>query len=992
MRALSAFSQLEFQYPFRVYQQMILDQVESSAGDHKIHLVAPPGSGKTIVGLELIRRFGRPAVVFAPTTTIQKQWQEKVDLFASDPTWTSVHTSMDPTHLVEINLLTYQVLSTPGEQLEFVQQVAEQRWVDDLLTSDQAHTEAAARQRIETLQESNPAAYRREISRRYRRIKRQLLQKGEANGRQFLHRNAIDLIDRIAALGVGTLVLDECHHLLDYWAFILRELIHALPEVRVVGLTATLPDPQNESEYENYSSLLGDVDFMVPTPAVVKEGNLAPYRDLVYFCRPSDRENEYLDAIQDHFEEAVARITETAAFWEWIRELVPLREMRMGPLEPFAESYYQEPALITAAVKYLLARDHLLPDGFPLVGEMRQPLTIDDWLTLLETFGLRVLKVSADSAFQALFRELKKALLPFGVTISESGIRHQRSPGDLVLSLSESKDQAVADILKAELGALGSHLRAVVLTDFERLSARSRRLQGILDPDAGSAVRVYQHLVADPETNTLDPILVTGNVVLVDSDQRVTIDRWLHQWAQGSHLDVDWEWKETGSPWMMELVGRGRDWSSRTYVALVTQLFENGVTRCVVGTRGLLGEGWDALRLNTLIDLTSVTTQTGVRQIRGRGLRLDPQWTHKVSHNWDVVCVDPGYKKGNADLLRFASRHRHIWGIVAAGERAGQVVRGVAHVDLELARVLETHLWERADYLHYTQRALAAVDDRERTYELWAVGQPYSNRPLSVTQIPRPREVTFRTSRVVRRSLGGMFWRLGANLVATAAVVGASSTVVAPWMLPGLASMGVAALPLGAAGVGALALNTRAIWRLFQASFVELPVDAVLLDIGRALLAGLRDAGLVERELPADAVRLEFQAGGGLQVFLEGASPADSACFARALQELLGPLGDARYLIERDSSSLRNPLYQGVWHLARRGVGLDKQNNKAYHRVPSVLATRREHAEQLARYWRKNVGGGRLIYTRTAEGRQILLQARAERPDAIQQLAFELWR
>jgi hypothetical protein len=30
-------------------------------GDHRNHLVSPPGSGKTIVGLELIRRFGRPA-------------------------------------------------------------------------------------------------------------------------------------------------------------------------------------------------------------------------------------------------------------------------------------------------------------------------------------------------------------------------------------------------------------------------------------------------------------------------------------------------------------------------------------------------------------------------------------------------------------------------------------------------------------------------------------------------------------------------------------------------------------------------------------------------------------------------------------------------------------------------------------------------------------------------------------------------------------------
>ena len=69
MRGLSS---LQFRHPFRKYQRQILAQVETSkAIERKHHIVAPPGSGKTIVGLELIRRFDEPAVVFAPTATIQ---------------------------------------------------------------------------------------------------------------------------------------------------------------------------------------------------------------------------------------------------------------------------------------------------------------------------------------------------------------------------------------------------------------------------------------------------------------------------------------------------------------------------------------------------------------------------------------------------------------------------------------------------------------------------------------------------------------------------------------------------------------------------------------------------------------------------------------------------------------------------------------------------------------------------------------------------------
>ena len=92
------FTTLHFQHPFRKYQQMILEVI-ARAEDHKHHIVAPPGAGKTIVGLELIRRSGRPAIVFAPTTTIQRQWQEKVGLFTDNDNWTAAHTSLDALQL-----------------------------------------------------------------------------------------------------------------------------------------------------------------------------------------------------------------------------------------------------------------------------------------------------------------------------------------------------------------------------------------------------------------------------------------------------------------------------------------------------------------------------------------------------------------------------------------------------------------------------------------------------------------------------------------------------------------------------------------------------------------------------------------------------------------------------------------------------------------------------------------------------------------------------
>ena len=68
----------------------------------------------------------------------------------------------------------------------------------------------------------------------------------------------------------------------------------------------------------------------------------------------------------------------------------------------------------------------------------------------------------------------------------------------------------------------------------------------------------------------------------------------------------------------------GAWWQPRRYVPLITRYFEEGKSRCLVGTRGLLGEGWDAQRVNVLIDLTGAGTSTAVHQMRGRSLRLDP--------------------------------------------------------------------------------------------------------------------------------------------------------------------------------------------------------------------------------------------------------------------------------------------------------------------------------------------------------------------------------
>ena len=47
---------IKFKYPWRPYQAKVLEEVNGLIKDKKIHIVAAPGSGKTVLGLEQIGR------------------------------------------------------------------------------------------------------------------------------------------------------------------------------------------------------------------------------------------------------------------------------------------------------------------------------------------------------------------------------------------------------------------------------------------------------------------------------------------------------------------------------------------------------------------------------------------------------------------------------------------------------------------------------------------------------------------------------------------------------------------------------------------------------------------------------------------------------------------------------------------------------------------------------------------------------------------------
>ena len=103
------FNALKFQFPWRSYQDKLLQNFETHIEDQHFHVVAPPGSGKTILGIELLKRIGKKTLVLAPTLTIRDQWHDRLQTFFTDDEPFS-EVSKDIKSPNTITFITYQSL------------------------------------------------------------------------------------------------------------------------------------------------------------------------------------------------------------------------------------------------------------------------------------------------------------------------------------------------------------------------------------------------------------------------------------------------------------------------------------------------------------------------------------------------------------------------------------------------------------------------------------------------------------------------------------------------------------------------------------------------------------------------------------------------------------------------------------------------------------------------------------------------------------------
>ena len=403
-------------------------------------------------------------------------------------------------------------------------------------------------------------------------------------------------------------MLDECHHLIETWGALALAFTRALgDDVVVVGLTATPPVALTAPQRRVHDALFGSADFAVATPAVVKEGDLAPYAELLYLTSPTPEEDTWIVSERTRFAQLQLELVDTAAaslpFAEWLRRRSSSSHGEGGAALSWREQEAAEPRLALATLHFAHTGLVPVPEGARLREEHRVAPDAADWAELLAAYSNEVLAVSTDPRDAELLTGVRQVLPGLGFTLTRNGLRNATSPVDRVCALSSAKATAAAHIVDVEHETLGADLRALVLCDFEQLTAETRSsLQTAARAD-GSARLVLTTLAhSHPQ---LHPVLVTGRAVTCHRDSAEHVLCAVQQHAPGLRLRT--VPVETGSP-LVHLIGEDRSWTPRTWTAALTRTYVTGAVRVLVGTRALLGEGWDCPPVNVVVDLTSAAT------------------------------------------------------------------------------------------------------------------------------------------------------------------------------------------------------------------------------------------------------------------------------------------------------------------------------------------------------------------------------------------------
>ena len=853
---------LRFNGTWRSYQKRILDDLDFHLRDHKLHVVAAPGAGKTTLGIEVISRLDRPSLVLCPTNTIKNQWTERIcSSFLREEDYGIVSTDIRKPGYITV--ITYQALLAAFCGFDDAQQ-------------DSKPEEEEGREKEYSI---------------------------TASGR-FRQEKADEVIDILKSAGISLLCFDEAHHLRKEWWKALTYLNEHLVPEQTLALTATPPYDADLNEWKRYQALCGDIDEVISIPELVKNGDLCPHQDFIHYSRLQKHERELLEKHRRNVNVLLEKLRNDTDFQH------RLADMRFLEAEDAdIDTILETPEFYVSVASFLNDCGHPIPERFLQL--------FDATSGTLPKFDNKWARLFLNGFFQAENEDWKE-LAPardeyyslarrMGLTDGKRVVLDGNEKYCKQIAGSIGKLDSIVDIVNLESRLLKDELRMVILADFIRMDDPACTTLGV--------VPIWRKL-KDSFRDRISLGVLCGSLILLPQNTLGTLQRLVSE----DDIDVDaisLDRFDKDENYVRIIPKEG---IRNHIVRLVTDMFNAGDLTVLVGTQALLGEGWDAPSINSLVLSSTVSSYMLSNQMRGRAIRIDRNHPDKVSNIWHLATVDSQPGGYSYDLEQLAARFEGFEAPAYYGKH--EIMSGIERV-MEPIQISNVPLPN-----------LSLAQNRGLTRKWWndALYLGYgNNRPMGLSTGIEAESLTV-------RSLRYNGYKYYVILILTFAL-----------FIPQLPAP-VQALAI----IIIIALLTILFFRFLKTG----TVTGVMKQVAIVILETLSAQGLIKSSLRQVGLKVQEDDKGLMYVSCSNLPAEENNLFIQALQEFLDPVENPRYLLVRNSTFLK------------------KIKQTDYFSIPSVIATNKRYVEMFKKLWNKYIGNCEIVYTRTPEGRKVLLKAR----------------
>lgn len=555
------FEGIKFLGTFRNYQQRVLDNSAKYLANNKIHIVAAPGSGKTILGLELIRRLASPCIVLSPTNTIKFQWGERFEeMFLPKGENIDDYVSFDLNNIRPITSITYQALYAAMERLSI-----------------------------------------------------------EDEDGEIINYADLDLMKTIKKYGITTICVDEAHHLQNKWQKALEKFIQKLGnKIKIVALTATPPYDASGAEWQRYLGICGEIDEEIFVTELVHAKNLCPHQDYIYLNYPTVEENNQFKAHETNLE-------------NWKNELKTFKPLMKLGVDVFRNR----------SEGFIIQERENFVNIFGMCTHLGIPFDERRAKRLLKQKKFDANLLVCEKAFDYLLTNEYILTLEVKKQIKDLFVKYHLFEKDQVklvlndklektITYSLGKLDSINKIVKCETESQKDNLRMLILTDYIRKKDQSKIGTNQAFKDI-SIISVFEMIRREYPKEKVG--VLSGQLAVFPSHLENDI-RNLIESTKKNVLTC----KPLGDTGFSEYDFKI---SNKEKVRVIGKIFEKGFINILVGTKSLLGEGWDSPCINSLILASFVGSFMLSNQMRGRAIRVYKKDPNKTANIWHLVTLNP---------------------------------------------------------------------------------------------------------------------------------------------------------------------------------------------------------------------------------------------------------------------------------------------------------------------------------------------------------------